>query len=178
MATRRGFLTLAACWWSTAVARAHEHAAEAPPEQASRGFVFFTPEEAETLRRLAAILIPADERSGGAAAAKVEEYVDFVLAHGGAALKKSWRAGLKRFRKYDEARLRKVSANEFAARSADERFFVLLKDAVVEGFYTSREGIVNELGYRGYTFLREFPAADMSLVKVPAGYFPRLRERS
>lgn len=178
MATRRGFLELAAAWWSAAVLRAHEHATPAAIPADGYSFRFLQPREVETLRRLAALMIPADERSGGAGAAKVEEYVDFVLSHAQPALQARWRSGLKRFRRFDEARLRRAAANEFAPRTTEERFFVLLKDAVVEGFYTSQEGITKELGYRGYTFLREFPAADMSLVRIPAGYKPLLRERS
>ena len=178
MATRRTFLELAAGWWSAAALRAHEHTAAAEQAGGAYKFAFLREGEVETVRRLTEILIPADDRSGGANAARVEEYIDFVLAHATPALQATWRAGLKRFRKFDEARLRKASANEFRPRTPDERFFVLLKDATVEGFYTSREGIEKELGYRGYTFLREFPAADMTQVKVPADYKPLIRERS
>jgi hypothetical protein len=167
MATRRTFLQLATAWWSAAALQAQQQPA-----------TFLNPTELETLRRLTNILIPADERSGGANAAKVELYIDGVLAHANPALQKTWRAGIKRFEKADEPKLQKIAANELTPRTQDERFFVLLKDATVEGFYTSQEGILKELGYRGYSHLREFPAADMSLVKVPPGYHARLRERS
>ncbi len=175
MASRRNFLELAAAWWSAAALRAHEHAAQPAP---AYRLAFFKPAEVDTLRRLTAILIPPDDRSGGAPAARVEDYIDFVLSHATPALQSTWRAGLKRFRKFDEPRLIKVSANEFQPRTPDEKFFVLLKDATVEAFYTSQEGITKELGYKGYTFLREFPLADMSQVKVPSGYRPLLKERS
>ena len=167
MATRRTFLQLATAWWSAAALQAQQQPA-----------TFLNPTELATLRRLTNILIPADERSGGANAAKVELYIDGVLAHANPALQKTWRAGIKRFEKADEPKLQKIAANELTPRTQDERFLVLLKDATVEGFYTSQEGILKELGYRGYSHLREFPAADMSLVKVPPGYHARLRERS
>lgn len=167
MATRRTFLQLATAWWSAAALAAQDKPA-----------TFLNSTELETLRRLTNILIPADERSGGANAAKVELYIDSVLAHANPALQKTWRAGIKRFEKAGEPQLQKIAANEFTPRTPEEKFFVLLKDATVEGFYTSQEGILKELGYRGYTHLREFPEADMSLVKVPQGYHARLRERS
>lgn len=173
MPTRRETL---AVLWAAAVARAHEHAA-APQSTAPYKFQALRPKEVEIAKRLTAILMPADERSGGAAAARVEEYIDHVLRHASAPLQQAWRAGLKRFAKFDEAALRRVAANEFQARTPDERFFVLLKDATVEGFYTSREGIEKELGYRGYTFLREFPAADMTQVRRDPAYQPALRQR-
>ncbi|MBM3764342.1 MAG: gluconate 2-dehydrogenase subunit 3 family protein [Acidobacteria bacterium] len=176
MTSRRDLLGAAAAMWAAAVAEAHEHASSA--QAASYSFRFLTRKEIPILQRLAAILVPADERSGGAAAARVEEYVDTVLHHAKEPLRKTWRAGLKRFAKADEAALRRHAVNEFRARTADERFFVLLKDAVVEGFYTSREGIEKELGYRGYTFLREFPLADMGDVRRAVDYTPLLRERS
>jgi len=174
MPTRRK--TLAALW-AAAVVRAHEHAAP-PAESAAYRFAVLNAREAASLRRLTAILIPADERSGGAPAAKVDEYVDHVLRFATAPVRKAWRDGLRRFAKKDEAALRVVAANEFQPRTPDERFFVMLKDAAVEGFYTSREGIEKELGYRGYTYLREFPLANMAEVKRPPDYRPMLRQRS
>lgn len=176
MTSRRDLLGAAAAMWAAAVAEAHEHASSA--QAATYSFRFLSRKEIAILQRLAAILIPSDDRSGGAAAARVEEYVDTVLAHGREPLRKAWRSGLKRFAKADEAALKKHAANEFRPRSVDERFFVLLKDAIVEGFYTSREGIEKELGYKGYTFLREFPAADVSDVRRAADYTPLLRERA
>ena len=75
MATRRTFLQLATAWWSAAALQAQQQPA-----------TFLNATELETLRRLTNILIPADERSGGANAAKVELYIDSVLAHANPAL--------------------------------------------------------------------------------------------
>ena len=62
------------------------------------------------------------------------------------------------------------AAPALLARLATEREGILVN--------TSREGIEKELGYKGYTFLREFPAADMSDVRRAADYTPLLRERA
>jgi hypothetical protein len=170
--TRRDFLVL----WGQAALAAHQHS---PSKTNSATYVFrvFSPAEQAVLKQAAAILIPADERSGGAAAARVEEYIDFVVSHGGAELQQAWRDGLARMgaARAIEPFLHRASRNEFRARTADERFFVLLKSAVVEGFYTSEEGISKELGYQGMGFLLEFPDFSQEKPAVPAGHKPMLR---
>ena len=93
MATRRAFLATAAAWWSQAVEAAHQHNA-APSTRAPYKFRFFQLKQITTLQTIAAVIIPADERSGGASAARVEEYIDFILFHGAPALKNSWSKGL------------------------------------------------------------------------------------
>lgn len=37
------------------------------------------------------------------------------------------------------------------------RFFRLIKNLTADGYYTSRAGLIDELGYRGNTFLASFP---------------------
>ena len=50
-----------------------------------------------------------------------------------------------------------------AASPADVpvRFFRLLKNLTADGYYTSRIGLVDELGYKGNTALAAFPACDV-----------------
>jgi Gluconate 2-dehydrogenase subunit 3 len=36
------------------------------------------------------------------------------------------------------------------------RFFRLIKDLTIDGYYSSRSGLVEELGWHGNTFLSEF----------------------
>jgi gluconate 2-dehydrogenase gamma chain len=59
------------------VARLHED-----PQPAAYKPKFFTPHEWRTVRVLADIVIPADERSGSATDAKAPEFIDFMLAEG------------------------------------------------------------------------------------------------
>lgn len=40
---------------------------------------------------------------------------------------------------------------------AQRRFFRALKELTVQGYYTTEIGLVEELGYKGNDFLREFP---------------------
>ena len=183
MLSRRDFATVAAALWAEAVASAqhqHQQAELAPQVAAAAAPVFFTAAERAALDRLTALVVPADERSGGAGAATVTQYIETVVFHAQKPLQTAWRNGLRPYLGAADplALLTEASRNEFRPRTVAERFFVLLKDACVEGFYTSREGIVKELGYKGYTFLREFPGAEPAELRPPAGYQPLLRQRS
>ena len=42
-------------------------------------------------------------------------------------------------------------------KSAGERFFALMKSMTADGYYTSRIGLVQELGYKGNTVLGSYP---------------------
>ncbi len=175
MATRRAFLATAAAWWSQAVEAAHQHTA-APSTRAPYKFRFLQPKQVSTLQTIAAVILPADERSGGAAAAKVEEYIDFILFHGAPALKSSWNKGLIAYSGKSSAEvttlLTEASAGEFAPVTEKQKFFVLVKSAVVEAFYTSEEGINKELSYQGMKFLMNFEGCTHASHKVPESYRP------
>lgn len=180
MLSRRDFATVAAVLWAEASALAEQHHHELAPQVTAATPSFFTVREREALYRLTALILPADERSGGAAAANVSQYIETVVFHAQKPLQTAWRNGLKPYVGVADplALLSAASKNEFRPRTPAERFFVMLKDACVDGFYTSREGIVKELGYKGYTFLREFPGAEPADLQVPPGYQPLLRQRS
>ena len=180
MLSRRDFATVAAALWAEALASAEQHHHELAPQVAAATPTFFTVKERETLYQLTALILPADERSGGAAAANVSQYIETVVFHAQKPLQTAWRTGLRPYLGAADplALLTAASKNEFRPRTPAERFFVLLKDACVDGFYTSREGIVKELGYKGYTFLREFPGAEPADLQAPAGYKSLLRQRS
>ena len=163
--TRRDFFF----FWAQAVAWAQRQ-----PEAR-----IFSAAEKEILREVALVMIPADERSPGGAAPEVIDYIDRVVASGAPPLVAAWRRGLQRLQQSPdrEATLRKWSRNEFRPRTADERFFVLLKSALVEGFYTSEAGIRGELGYQGMGHVMEFPDFTQIRAVRIAGYRPRLQER-
>lgn len=140
----------------------------------------FTTDQLRTLSSAAAILIPPDERSKGGTAPGVAEYIDFVVANGSKDLIEEWRYGLGILQRSTnlEARLRQLARNEFRPRTREERFFVLLKSAVVDAFYTSEEGITKELGYQGLGHVMEFPDFTGVKTQVPKDHKPMLRARS
>lgn len=181
--SRREFL-IALALWRQALLVAQSHAHSARIQSAPYRLAFFTANEARVLAAVAGRIIPADERSGGAAAAHVEEYIDFIVSHGAADLQKFWRESVARItprvngRSPEEidAYLTEIARNEFAPKNRDDEFFVALKEAVVDGFYTSEEGIRKELGYIGNGFLHEFPGCTHVTHETPAGYRSLLKQ--
>lgn len=149
------------------------HAAPAP--EASGGLLFFSDAEHALLDRLTDMIIPADERSGGAHDAKVAAYIDFETAHSPIATQDFWRDSLKLVeedaaRRFGKPFLQCDAASqvslmtEWARNEADpktplERFFVRLKHATTFAYYTTEIGLLKELGYKGNDVCDEFPGA-------------------
>lgn len=181
MMTRREFVAASLALWDAALARAQEHHhAPAANSAEPHNFTFLTPAMRNTLRAAMAILIPADQRSAGAVGAQVDEYLDFVMTHADAGLQQTWRAGLARLAqaKDIDGFLALQAPHEFSPQTEDEAFFVLLKQAVTEGFYTSAEGIEKELGYQGMTFALEFEGCTHSAHPRPVNWLPLLRQKA
>lgn len=184
---RRSFLLQAAALWQTATVLSAQHihsvpAAKTIPYQ----FRFLSTDERTTLRIVMARIAPADEHSGGAEGAHVDEYIDFILSHADSELQAIWHSGLKRYASAIptkspaavDAFLTKQALKEFAPQTEDEIFFMLLKTAVVEGFYTSEEGIKNELGYQGMGFVLDWQGCTHEHHQAPADWQPLLKTRS
>jgi hypothetical protein len=133
---------------------------------------FFTEAENKTLIELSERIIPADDNSPGAKEARVSEYIDTVANIANEQTRKDWRDGLaainkmsrdkfgKDFADATEAQqvdlLTEISKNERAPKTTEEKFFKMVKNATIDGYYTSEIGIHKELKYRGNTYLKEF----------------------
>jgi hypothetical protein len=126
----------------------------------------------QSLEALVEMIIPVDERSPGAREARVADYIDLLVSELEPHDALRWMGGLAaldaestaRFRapfarvtpaQADEI-LRDISRNERSPRTPLEEFFVMAKQATVNGYYTSEIGIHQELRYQGNKFLREF----------------------
>lgn len=160
---RRVILQLVAAGFLVPVAESQE-AAYRP--------LFFTPGEMATLERLTEILIPADDHSPGASEALVNRFIDVMVSDNGAAAQHIWRNGLKAVDAEAERRFQEsfrdcgpeqqdqivatMAANELDPSAELERFFRTLKRMTIDGYYTSKIGIHQELEYRGNTALAEF----------------------
>ena len=85
---------------------------------AQKGGQFFAPEEFRMVDELSEIIIPADEHSPGARAAKVAAYIDARL---GKSLepepKQLWRDGLKRVDAFTSTQLASTSRSHLCAWS-------------------------------------------------------------
>jgi hypothetical protein len=123
---------------------------------------FFSPAENELLDQLMEMIIPADDHSGGAHAARVSLFADHMVATGSDADKAKWRNGVQVFK--DEAAksstaeaLARAAAGEARPQSDLEHFFITLKQMTANGYYSSEIGIHQDLEYQGNTYLAEFP---------------------
>lgn len=137
---------------------------------------FFTPAEHRAVDALTEVLIPTDERSPGARAAKVADYLDFILNESTADAKQSWKDGVavldaastSRFSKpfadltaeQQVAIVAEAARNESTPATPLEKFFVEAKGRTIHGYYTSEIGIHRELKYKGNQFLPEFVGCD------------------
>jgi hypothetical protein len=149
------------------LAFAHIQEANAPPSPKALSASQFA-----TLETLVEAIIPTDDRSPGAKQARVADYIDLLLSESDRERVLQWFGGLAALDAEATARfnapftrlnaaqldaiLQDVSRNERAPQSPLEVFFVMTKQAAVQGYYTSEIGIHQELRYKGNKFLREF----------------------
>jgi gluconate 2-dehydrogenase gamma chain len=117
-------------------------------------------------------IIPADDHSPGAKGAAVNEYIDLVVSESTDLTKQTWRDGLAAINKMSQDKfakpfadasadqqidlLKEISKNERSPQTVEERFFRTIKYATVDGYYTSKIGINDELHYKGNSYLKEF----------------------
>lgn len=133
---------------------------------------YFRPEQLKTLDALVETIIPTDEHSPGAKAAGVSEYVDAIVADAGQSTKQIWDDGLalandmaqNSFAKayadcspeQQNAIVSELAGNEDDSTSREGKFFVALKRATIDGYYTSKIGIHEDLQYQGNQAMSAF----------------------
>ncbi len=133
---------------------------------------FFRSGQIRALEALSETIIPADDHSPGAKAARVWEYIDDIVADSNQTNQGLWTAGLAAIDQIAErdygknfgdcaaeqqiALLEKLSQNEDKPTSPQEKFFVEIKRATIDGYYTSPIGIHQEIEYQGNVAQAEF----------------------
>lgn len=135
MSTRRELLlTIAAA--VPAVAQ-HEH----PDTSVAVAYTarVFSADELKRVATLVDLIIPRTD-TPGASDAHVPQFIDRKLSLD-PALKERFLAGLRGF--------------DGVLKEGDP-FSKLLKDLTVDGYYTSKEGLTEELGWHGNTFVADF----------------------
>jgi hypothetical protein len=147
--------------------------------QSAAATTYFTRDELALVDELAEMIIPADDHSPGARAAKVAAYIDGRLAETfDAKDRTTWRDGLKLIEQLSRqaagkpflqsapterlALLERIAQNEGKPAKPEEHFFAELKSRVVDAYYTSEIGIRQEMEYRGNTVQAEFSGVDVS----------------
>jgi hypothetical protein len=174
--TRRDLIKLgAAATVAASLSVGEQLAAQTAP--ATR--TFFTPQELAMVDELSDMIIPTDDHSPGAKAAKVAAYIDSQLADAFEDKDRTtWREGLKLVDQLsrdttgktfmqaspDErvAVLTRMAQNETAPKEPQDVFFIELKARVVNAYYTTDIGIHQDIEYKGNTYLAEFVGFDVS----------------
>jgi hypothetical protein len=154
---------------------------QAEPQDAKPGALFvlrfFTPAQLLVVSRLTDLIIPPTD-TPGAAAAGVPQYIDLVVNED-PKLQATFREGLESldktsqssfggsaFLQLTEAQQVEIltSLNEAAEQKRPEKtsegdagFFYAIKGLTADGYYTSRIGLLQELGYNGDAVLAAFP---------------------
>jgi gluconate 2-dehydrogenase gamma chain len=134
---------------------------------------FFSRTQNELLERLTEMLIPADEHSPGAREAKVSLFLDLMVANSRRDIQQRWSSGLRAVDAAAQSRfarpflrLNAAEQDQVVQLMADhegsptnelERFFAVLKSMTIDGYYTSRTGIHEDLQYKGNTALPDYP---------------------
>jgi len=163
----------------------HDHGAHLPSDPQSDAGVdaapynprFFEPDEFKTVEILTELIIPSDD-TPGAREARVAQYIDFVVfsaAEFKPSLQREWKQGLDVLdhlsRNAHQRAFHELSPGDrhslLEAMSLPERdsaashpgfdFYRLVKDMTVDGFYSSRVGLIDVLGYKGLSVNSEFP---------------------
>lgn len=152
-------------------AQQHLHRLQTNPRDSQ--LQFFTSAENVVIDRVAEMIIPPDENSMGAHEARVSQYIDLVAANSPEPTKKAWRERLAAFEKLavekhgkpflqlgeaeQAALLNLLAANETKPGAPAEHFFADMKKVTLFGYYSSKIGLLQELGYKGNQVLDEFP---------------------
>jgi Gluconate 2-dehydrogenase subunit 3 len=123
---------------------------------------FFSEADSHLLDQLMEMIIPADEHSPGAQEAQTNLFADLMVATSDKVVQKQWQDGIRLIREQAVGSslaevLERAAVNEENPATDLERFFVLLKQMTVNGYYTSTTGIHKEMEYIGNTYLVAFP---------------------
>jgi hypothetical protein len=150
---------------------------QAKPAETKSAARFFSPAQHALVDELSETIIPADSHSGGAKAAKVADYIEQVLRESFDDSRKAlWREGLRLVDVMSQhyhgkafvnassedriAVLTVLSNNDHMTDLPEVRFFIELKRLTVQGYYTSKIGIHDELEYKGNRILQEYVGCD------------------
>lgn len=147
---------------------------EHSPAQTPPGTRFFNDRDFQTISRISELIIPASD-TPGAVQAGVPDYIDIVIARDtdqqlltadGLRWLDSEAGRLARDKKFVELREdQQLSILEPLCEAADEnssmarnvQFFALIKRLTADGYYTSKIGLIDELGYKGNIVRASFP---------------------
>ncbi|MCX6614100.1 MAG: gluconate 2-dehydrogenase subunit 3 family protein [Acidobacteria bacterium] len=138
----------------------HQH--PAPARGADPGSPkFFNPDQFSILSRVTELIVP------GAVKAQVPNYIDLVVRNN-EMHKKTYGDGIawlasKNFLKLSQQQQLAIleplcaEVDRGEVKTMEQKFFRVTKNMTADGYYTSRAGLVEDLGYLGNQVLAEFP---------------------
>ena len=135
------------------------------PEVASQGLLLFDPDQNATVKVISEMIIP-QTNTPGAKAARVNEFIDLLLASRPKSEQEKFLEGLNWLDKrslelfghsfvdcppkQQKDVLTRISVVNSAEDITGQDFFELIKALTVFGYYTSKEGIEQELQFDGW----------------------------
>jgi hypothetical protein len=150
----------------------HGHAQASGEKKTPYKAKFFNAGQMALITTVSELIIPTDSHSPGAREAEVPQFIDLMISESSAETKKLWTDGLAAIDKLSReknqvefnkatneqqvALLTEISKNEMKPVTLEERFFKEIKNRTIDGYYTSKIGITQELKYKGNTYLKEF----------------------
>jgi hypothetical protein len=154
----------------------HQHEPIAAAAPLPTKLLWFKPEDFALVQRIADLIIPPTD-TPGASAAGAPQYADMVISSN-PQFQRIVQAGLqwmralpgKPFAERSEAeqtalllaldkpqpKRRGPGYNPLKGLKPEERFFVVMKNLIVDGYYTSEPGLLRELGYAGNQAMGQF----------------------
>jgi len=111
----------------------------------------FANEDMQILARLTDIIIPRTE-TPGASDVGVHLYIDRVAGYE-PVLKDTLLQGLAALR---DANFLKLSAEQQESMFVDGPLFRPIKNLTIDGYYSTKEGLADEFGYQGATYVADF----------------------
>lgn len=156
-------------------AQTEHHSARALVQVSPAAPQYFSAEDRKLVSKLADLIIPETD-TPGAAAAGVPAYIEFVV---GASERQQvvFREGIQALERLAQEKFAKtflelseeqqvklltplsLAADAGQFTSAADRFFGAVKSMTADGYFTSKAGLMEALGYRGNTVTSEFRGA-------------------
>jgi hypothetical protein len=124
---------------------------------------FFSPEDFAALQSFTEILIPTDD-TPGAREAKCAHFIDFVLTASDEPVQANWRKAMQALKDAGfhaaapERRLQIVTEIDSSPRHPAFFAYRLIKQQNAFAFYTSQQGTIQTLDYKGNSYNITFPA--------------------